>query len=55
MRLSDLEARSHDSSRSPQYAFRQKLGCTPKQWMRQQRLERTLEQLQHDEGSSSIR
>ena len=55
LRLSDLEARSLYSSRALQYAFRQKLGCTPKQWIRQQRLERALEQLQQNGGSSSIR
>jgi len=55
LRLSDLEARSHYSSRALQYAFRERLGCTPKQWIRQQRLERALEQLQHSERDTPIR
>lgn len=38
LRLSELEARSNYSSRALQYAFRQRLGCTPKEWIRQQRL-----------------
>jgi hypothetical protein len=46
LRLSDLEARSQYSSRALQYAFRQRLGCTPRQWIRQQWLERVMEQLQ---------
>lgn len=46
LRLSDLEAQSHYSSRALQYAFRERLGCTPRQWIRLQRLERAMEQLQ---------
>lgn len=55
LRLSDLEARSHYSSRSLQYAFRERLGSTPKQWIRQQRLQRALEQLQDPDRTTSIR
>ena len=46
LRLSDLEARSHYSSRALQYAFREQLGCTPRQWIREQRLEQALAQLE---------
>ena len=55
LRLSDLEARSFYSSRALQYAFRERLGCTPKQWIRQQRLKRAMEQLQQLDGSTTIR
>jgi AraC-like DNA-binding protein len=55
LRLSDLEARSHYSSRALQYAFRERLGCTPRQWIRQQRLERALEQLQQGGGGVSVK
>ena len=55
LRLSDLERKSHYSSRALQYAFRERLGCTPKQWIRQQRLERAMEQLQRSTGRPSIR
>jgi AraC-like DNA-binding protein len=46
LRLSDLEARSHYSRRALQYAFQERLGCSPKQWIREQRLALALEQLQ---------
>ncbi len=36
--LSDLERRSSYSRRSLQYAFKQRFGCGPMQWLRQQRL-----------------
>lgn len=36
--LSDMEERSHYSRRSLQYAFKQRFGCGPMQWLRQQRL-----------------
>jgi AraC-like DNA-binding protein len=55
LRLSDLEARSHYSSRSLQYAFHERLGCTPRQWIRQQRLERAMAQLEQGGRSCSIR
>jgi len=48
LRLTDLEARSHYSRRALQYAFRQRLNTTPKQWIREQRLAFALEQLQQD-------
>lgn len=37
--LSDLESQSHYSRRSLQYAFRQRFGCGPMQYIRRQRLE----------------
>jgi AraC-like DNA-binding protein len=55
LRLSDLEARSHYSSRALQYAFRERLGCTPRQWIRQQRLEQAMGQLQLGGQACSIR
>ncbi|MFM8966952.1 MAG: helix-turn-helix domain-containing protein [Vulcanococcus sp.] len=36
--LSDMEQRSNYSRRSLQYAFKQRFGCGPMQWLRQQRL-----------------
>ncbi|MCX5954137.1 MAG: AraC family transcriptional regulator [Cyanobacteria bacterium] len=36
--LSDLESQSHYSRRSLQYAFRQRFGCGPMQYIRRQRL-----------------
>jgi AraC-like DNA-binding protein len=38
--LSDMEQRSRYSRRSLQYAFKQRFGCGPMQWLRQQRLAR---------------
>jgi AraC-like DNA-binding protein len=55
LRLSDLEARSHYSSRALQYAFRERLGCTPRQWIRRQRLERAMAQLQQGGRGVSVK
>ena len=52
---SDLEARSHYSRRALQYAFPARLDCTPKQWIRRQRLNLAMEQLRQGEGHTSIR
>ena len=41
-----LEAYSHYSRRAIQYAFRERLGCTATQWIRQQRLQMARECLQ---------
>ena len=38
--LSDMESLSSYSRRSLQYAFKQRFGCGPMQWLRQQRLSR---------------
>ncbi|QVL54108.1 MAG: helix-turn-helix transcriptional regulator [Cyanobium sp. M30B3] len=54
LRLSELERRSHYSRRALQYAFRKKLGCTPHQWIREQRLERAMQQLRQGGRGSSI-
>ncbi|MFM7641266.1 MAG: helix-turn-helix domain-containing protein, partial [Cyanobium sp.] len=54
LRLSDLERRSHYSRRSLQYAFRNKLGSTPKQWIRQQRLQAAIDQLRNGDRSWSV-
>lgn len=51
LRLSDLEARSHYSRRALQYAFREKLQCSPMQWIRQQRLVMAMEKLQEGNGT----
>lgn len=48
LRMSDLETRSNYSRRALHYAFRERLGCAPKQWIREQRLALALEQLQAD-------
>jgi AraC-like DNA-binding protein len=55
LRMSDLEARSHYSRRALQYAFQERLGCSPKQWIREQRLALALEQLQADGNRPTIR
>jgi AraC-like DNA-binding protein len=54
LRLTDLEARSHYSRRALQYAFRQRLNTTPKQWIREQRLALALEHLQRDGERPSV-
>ena len=43
--LSCIEARSHYSRRSLQYAFKRQFGCGPMQWLRRQRLARARELL----------
>jgi AraC-like DNA-binding protein len=43
--LARLEGWAHTSRRSLQVVFRDRLGCTPMQWVRQQRLERALQRL----------
>ena len=55
LRLSDLEARSHYSRRALQYAFRQRLGTTPKQWIREQRLRQAMAQLGEQEKRLKVR
>ena len=54
LRLSDLEARSHYSRRALQYAFRERLNTTPKQWIREQRLKTALAQFQVDGKRPSV-
>lgn len=55
LRLSDLEARSHYSCRALQYAFRRRLGCTPRQWIREQRLEQAMVRMEQGGRRCSIR
>ena len=43
--LARLEGWAHTSRRSLQVVFRDRLGCTPMQWVRQERLERALQWL----------
>jgi AraC-like DNA-binding protein len=52
--LSELEARSNYSKRALQYAFRERLNATPKQWIREQRLKWALEQLQGGDSRLSV-
>jgi AraC-like DNA-binding protein len=40
--LTVLESVSHYSRRSLHYAFKERFGCSPMQWVRQQRMERAL-------------
>ena len=47
LNLTLLEARSHYSRRALQYAFRERLGCTATQWIRQQRLDLARQLLEH--------
>ena len=54
LRLSDLEARSNYSRRALQYAFREKLNASPKQWIREQRLALAMERLQSPGPHKSI-
>lgn len=49
-----MEARSHYSRRALQYAFREKLNSTPKQWIRQQRLMEARDQLEAGSASLSV-
>ena len=55
LRLSDLEARSHYSRRTLQYGFQERFGCSPKQWIREQRLALALEQLQAEGKRPSVK
>ena len=52
--LSDLEARSHYSRRSLQYAFQEQLQCSPKQWIREQRLTVAMRKFQCDGQRPSV-
>ncbi|MGA1303776.1 MAG: helix-turn-helix transcriptional regulator [Cyanobium sp.] len=52
--LSDLEARSHYSRRSLQYAFQERLHCSPKQWIREQRLTVAMRKFQCDGQRPSV-
>jgi AraC-like DNA-binding protein len=45
--LARLEGWAHTSRRSLQVVFQDRLGCTPMQWVRQERLNLALQRLQH--------
>lgn len=47
LNLTQLEQHSHYSRRALQYTFRERLGCTPLQWIRNQRLEAARQRLQN--------
>ena len=55
LRLSDLEAQSHYSRRALQYAFRERLNSSPKQWIREQRLALALDILQRQGHQLSVK
>jgi AraC-like DNA-binding protein len=52
--LSVLEAQSHYSRRSLHYAFQQRFGCSPMQWIRQQRMQVALQRLQNPHPRDSV-
>lgn len=55
LRLSHLEARSFYSRRALQAAFRERLNTTPRQWIREQRLDLAMQRLKTCQGQASIR
>jgi len=52
--LHQLEAMSHYSRRSLQYAFLERLGCSPTQWIRTMRLERARRWLQEPQPGETV-
>jgi len=52
--LHQLEAMSHYSRRSLQYAFLERLGCSPTQWIRSMRLERARRELQQPQAGATV-
>lgn len=52
--LSEMEQRSSYSRRSLQYAFKQRFGCGPMQWLRQQRLAKARSMLERPGGCRSL-
>jgi len=52
--LHQLEAMSHYSRRALQYAFLERLGCTPTQWIRTMRLERARRWLQQPQPGETV-
>lgn len=53
--LSDIEKRSSYSRRSLQYAFKERFGCGPMQWLRQQRLAKAKAMLEQAAGPGGLR
>jgi len=54
LNLTVLESRSHYSRRALQYAFRERLGCTATQWIRQQRLDLARQLLEHPRVGDTV-
>jgi AraC-like DNA-binding protein len=54
LNLTLLESRSNYSRRALQYAFRERLGCTPTQWIRAQRLDLAYDRLKHAGAGDSV-
>ena len=52
--LTLLESQSHYSRRALQYSFRERLGCTATQWIRNQRLDLARQQLQNPSPGDSV-
>lgn len=52
--LSDMERQSSYSRRSLQYAFKQRFGCGPMQWLRRQRLAKARAMIEASEGCRSL-
>jgi transcriptional regulator GlxA family with amidase domain len=52
--LSELEQRSSYSRRALQYAFKQRFGCGPMQWLRQQRLAKARALLEQPGSSGGL-
>lgn len=52
--LHQLEAMSHYSRRALQYAFLERLGCSPTQWIRSKRLERARRELQQPRAGATV-
>lgn len=52
--LSVLETQSNYSRRTIHYAFQQRFGCSPKQWIRQQRMALALQRLKHPQEGDSV-
>lgn len=49
-----LEAQSHYSRRSLHYAFQERFGCSPMQWIRQQRMQVALQRLQNPTPGDTV-
>ena len=52
--LHQLEVQSHYSRRALQYAFLERLGCSPTQWIRAMRLDRARRCLQHPQPGDTV-
>jgi AraC-like DNA-binding protein len=54
LRLQDLEMRSGYSRRSLQYAFQRRFGCSPMQWVKQERLLAARRDLEHPQPLDTV-